>query len=322
MCLKEMDHPVSRLSDQLLADRVEGDPSVRRNGEFKLSESGLKVASATAVEQELYRDILAGGTEATRKLFEGIMRGCEKLRRSTAYKILTRTTQPSHAISMLFVSFMLLVLWPNIVGQSADADSECARPTASRAGVLVSLAYIGSFAMHFGAQMWMTFVSGLALYFNLPRHTFGRIQEILFPKYFSMGTALSVVTLLAFIKLQQAAHPELSTASLNNWEPTLLLQVVALALCAALELIVWLYMAPPMLRLMHLKYNFEARETVGQEVGQFSGTENAQLRRSNPYQNVHKRFRQIHMATAMTNMGSLLCTFIHLHYLASRVELR
>ncbi|XP_053681886.1 transmembrane protein 205 [Sabethes cyaneus] len=317
MCLKEMDHPVSRLSDQLLCDRVGGDLSMESE-----KNKAAGAAAAATVEQELYRDMLAGGTEATRKLFEDITGVGEKLKRSTAYKILTRTTQPSHAISMLFVSFMLLVLWPNIVGQSPDAESECVRPTANRAGVLVSLAYFGSFAMHFGAQMWMTFVSGLALYFNLPRHTFGRIQEILFPKYFSMGTALSVVTLLTFIKLQQAAHPELSTASLNSWEPALLLQLIALALCAALELIVWLYLAPPMLRLMHLKYNFEARETVGQEVGQFSGTENAQLRRSNPYQNVHKRFRQIHMATAMINMTSLLCTFVHLHYLASRVELR
>lgn len=323
MCLHEVEHSVNRVSDQLLSDRVgAGDLSSEvRKEDFEMVKSA-KIPSTSAVEQELYRDILAGGTEATRKLFEDIKSLGDKLSRSTAYKILTRTTQPSHAISMLFVSFMLLVLWPNIVGQSANAGSgDCVKPGSNRAGVLVSLAYFGSFAMHFGAQMWMTFVSGLALYFNLPRHTFGRIQEILFPKYFSMGTALSVVTLLSFIKLQQAAHPELSTAHLISWDPVLLLQLAALALCAALELIVWLYLAPPMLRLMHLKYNFEARETVGQEVGQFSGTENAELRRSNPYQNVHKRFRQIHMATAMVNMGSLLCTFVHLHYLASRVEL-
>ncbi|XP_058827690.1 transmembrane protein 205 [Topomyia yanbarensis] len=317
MCLQEMENRrVDGLSEQLLSERIMGEFSVPSEEMSKLKDT----RSAAPVEEELYRDMLAGGTEATRKLFEDIKRLGDMLCHSTPYKILTRTTQPSHAISMLFVSFMLLVLWPNIVGQQSASGSDCVRPQ-TRANVLVSLAYFGSFAMHFGAQMWMTFVSGLALYFNLPRHTFGRIQEILFPKYFSMGTGLSVVTLLAFIKLQQTAHPELITASLNSWEPMLLVQLASLALCAVLELIVWLYLAPPMLRLMHLKYNFEERETVGQEVGQFSGTENAQLRRSSPYQNVHKRFRQIHMATASVNMGSLLCTFIHLHYLASRVEL-
>ncbi|EAT40520.1 AAEL007758-PA [Aedes aegypti] len=286
-----------------------------------------------AEEEVLYRDVLVGATQATRQLFDVCMELREKFRRSTTYKILTRTTQPSHAISMLFVSFILLVLWPNLVGQSpvtsgtsgagveAVADLSACPVTQSRANVLVALAYFGSFATHFGAQMWMTFVSGLALYFNLPRHTFGRVQEILFPKYFSMGTGLSVVTLLTFIKLQQTAHPELQAANLSSWDPLVVLQLVSLALCAALELIVWLYLAPPMLRLMHQKYHFEASETVGQEVGHFSGAENAQLRRSNHYQNVHKRFRKIHMATAMVNMVSLLCTFVHLHYLASRVQL-
>ncbi|EAT32232.1 AAEL015657-PA, partial [Aedes aegypti] len=184
-----------------------------------------------AEEEVLYRDVLVGATQATRQLFDVCMELREKFRRSTTYKILTRTTQPSHAISMLFVSFILLVLWPNLVGQSpvtsgtsgagveAVADLSACPVTQSRANVLVSLAYFGSFATHFGAQMWMTFVSGLALYFNLPRHTFGRVQEILFPKYFSMGTGLSVVTLLTFIKLQQTAHPELQAANLSSWDP-------------------------------------------------------------------------------------------------------
>lgn len=276
-----------------------------------------------AKEDVVYVDPLVGATQATRQVFDTISNLQKRFQTSTIYKILTRTTQPSHAISMIFVSFILLVLWPNLVGQSsaeAGADN-AACPVAQPNSVLVSLAYFGSFATHFGAQMWMTFVSGLALYFNLPRHTFGRIQEILFPKYFSMGTALSVVTLLTFIKLQQTAHPELLSANIRTWDPLIVLQLVSLALCATLELIVWLYLAPPMLRLMHQKYHFEASETVGQEVGHYSGTENVQLRRSNYYLNVHKRFRQIHMITAMANMVSLLCTFVHLHFLASRVQL-
>lgn len=278
------------------------------------------VEEVAAEDQELvYRDVLVGATQATRKLVESCKELTSQFRRSTAYKILTRTTQPSHAITMVFVSFILLVLWPNIVGQS---ESHPAKPVESvRPCVLTLLAYFGSFAMHFGAQMWMTFVSGLALYFNLPRHTFGRVQEILFPKYFSMGAGLSAVTLITFIKLQQTAHPELTCASFHSWDPLLLLQLASLGLCTTLELIVWLYLAPPMLRLMHQKYHFEASETVGQEVGYFSGAENAQLQRSLHYKSVHKRFRQIHITTAMANMVALACTVVHLHFLASRVEL-
>lgn len=331
MCLHKMEQRVTGFSGQQFGEKVLLEFSPVLKQEEACSESvqeKLQPEVQSYFEEEvLYQDALVGATQATRQFFDGCKDLAMLCRRSTAYKILTRTTQPSHAISMLFVSFILLVLWPNLVGQTAIAGNAAAASTSAcpetqtRANVLVSLAYFGSFAMHFGAQMWMTFVSGLALYFNLPRHTFGRVQEILFPKYFSMGTALSVVTLLTFIKLQQTAHPELRTIALSSWDPLVVLQLVSLALCAALELVVWLYMAPPMLRLMHQKYHFESSETVGQEIGHFSGTENPQLRRSNHYQSVHKRFRQIHMATAMVNMVSLLCTVVHLHYLASRVQL-
>jgi len=83
-----------------------------------------------------------------------------------------------------------------------------------------SFIYLASFVMHFGAQIWMTFVSGnyekdvkhlrgirasrllissllyrnliagLSLYFALPRHTFGEVQRVLFPRYFTINACL------------------------------------------------------------------------------------------------------------------------------------
>lgn len=44
-------------------------------------------------------------------------------------------------------------------------------------------------------------VSGLALFFNLPRHDFGAVQKVLFPKYFSLNSCLSFVTLISFTNL-------------------------------------------------------------------------------------------------------------------------
>lgn len=73
-----------------------------------------------------------------------------------------------------------------------------------------SLLYLGAFSTHFGAQIWMTFVSGLALYFAMPRHTFGHIQKILFPKYFLLNSVLSLITLYVFLR----AH----SSHLNSWE--------------------------------------------------------------------------------------------------------
>lgn len=65
---------------------------------------------------------------------------------------------------------------------------------------LWTLIYLVSFSTHFGAQIWMTFVSGLALYFSLPRHVFGNVQKVLFPKYFLLNSILSLVTLAIFLR--------------------------------------------------------------------------------------------------------------------------
>lgn len=107
-----------------------------------------------------------------------------------------------------------------------------------------SFIYLASFVMHFGAQIWMTFVSGnrktvaffflimniilqstfsvmydpftgLSLYFALPRHTFGEVQRVLFPRYFTINACLSLITLLIFVK----HHPT------HTWDTEIAIQV-------------------------------------------------------------------------------------------------
>lgn len=51
-----------------------------------------------------------------------------------------------------------------------------------------------------------SFSSGLSLYFNLARHAFGDVQKILFPKYFSLNSLLSAITLIQFGKMHVAAN--------------------------------------------------------------------------------------------------------------------
>lgn len=50
------------------------------------------------------------------------------------------------------------------------------------------------------------FFPGLSLYFNLARHAFGDVQKILFPKYFSLNSLLSAITLIQFGKMHVAAE--------------------------------------------------------------------------------------------------------------------
>ncbi|XP_058127844.1 transmembrane protein 205 [Anopheles ziemanni] len=274
-------------------------------------------------DNPLHQDVLQKATRATRVLFHYLRNQSTRFERSPLFKILTSTTQPSHAISAIVLSLVVVALWPNLIGSSAS--SKCAQSqqdlATEQSSTLTQIAYLGSFAVHFGAQIWMTFVSGLALYFSLPRHTFGRIQEVLFPKYFTLGTSLSTVSLLGFVELRRTKQPELAGRHLAHWDTSDLVQIVALGATAALELFVRLYLAPPMLRLMHEKHRIEARADLGQEVGQFDGVGNGRLERSQHYKRTHKKFRQIHMTIAILNMITLSCTCVHLLYLATRIQI-
>lgn len=101
-------------------------------------------------------------------------------------RILFHTTQPAHLITAFSVLCVAYLMFPS--------------KSYSQISPIWTLLYLGSFSAHFGAQIWMTFVSGLALYFNLPRHTFGNVQQILFPKYFLINATLSLITLAIFLR--------------------------------------------------------------------------------------------------------------------------
>uniref|UniRef100_A0A182R224 TMEM205-like domain-containing protein n=1 Tax=Anopheles funestus TaxID=62324 RepID=A0A182R224_ANOFN len=309
----------------LLQKQATGRPNVELLDDSKpeRQETPAGVHREEPTSEEIHQDILGAATRATRSLFHSLRDQTHRLQRCQLYKILTNTTQPSHAISAIVVSLVLVALWPNLISGQGDDRQKCEDGQLevgnSRGSALTQIAYLSSFTIHFGAQIWMTFVSGLALYFSLPRHTFGLIQEVLFPKYFTLGTGLSTISLISFVELRRSTRPELADRNLAHWDPVDLLQIAALALTASLELFVRLYLAPPMLRLMHEKHSIEARASIGQEVGQFDGTGNGCLERSRHYKATHKKFRQIHMVTAILNMVTLTCTCVHLLYLATRV---
>ncbi|XP_058064020.1 uncharacterized protein LOC131213849 [Anopheles bellator] len=318
---------VASTSPALAPDHRQGDAKLATKPGANCTRAAEEVAAVQPQDHQLHQDILGRATRTTRQVLTVIRDRAQRCQQSTPYRILTSTTQPSHAITAIVTSLVLVALWPNLLGSDGAAGGSYRTPVdaADRkqnvaSQLFTQLAYLGSFTIHFGAQIWMTFVSGLALYFSLPRHTFGLIQEVLFPKYFALGTGLSTISLISFVELRRNHRPELAHRPLAYWEPADLLQIVVLALTAALELIVRLYLAPPMLRLMHEKHRIEAKASIGQEVGQYEGGSSEQLVRSDHYKATHKKFRQIHMTTAILNIVSLTCTCIHLLYLATKVN--
>lgn len=93
------------------------------------------------------------------------------------YRLLTRTTQPTHLVAIAIFSLVIMTVWPQFIGSgrltaSSSLSSTSESPsvqhdhyynvdgTNRKHSTLATTAYLCAFAVHFGAQIWMTFVSG------------------------------------------------------------------------------------------------------------------------------------------------------------------
>ncbi|XP_067009319.1 transmembrane protein 205 [Anabrus simplex] len=257
-----------------------------------------ETSASEVAPNTLNRDLLALSTIYYRVLLCAITDFFAKYQDTRFYRILFCTTQPAHLVLLIAVVTTVTLVSPY---QSSDDGA-----SSSGSSPLTNLVYLTAFMMHFGAQMWMTFVSGLTLYFAVPRHTFGEVQRVLFPKYFGMNSILSAITLYIFVSL----HPS------NTWDTCIALQVGSMVTCFLLELIIRLYLTPPLLRLMSAKNAIETAAGVGLEIGKHDP---GVLIQCPHYVKIHQAFRKIHMTVAIGNMLTMACTLIHAHYLASKI---
>lgn len=83
-----------------------------------------------------------------------------------------------------------------------------------------------------------------------------------------------------------------------------------------LELLIRLYLTPPLLKLMQLKTNIERAAGVGAEIGRHDP---GPLKHCPHYIKIHSAFRKTHMTIAMGNMLTMACTVLHLYYIASKL---
>ncbi|KAL1115705.1 hypothetical protein AAG570_005995 [Ranatra chinensis] len=172
----------------------------------------------------------------------------------------------------------------------------------------MSSLFLISVSIHVGAQFWMTFISGLALYFSLPRHAFGDVQKVLFPKYFTLNTILSALTLVSFHRLHKG----------TVWQPRHWVQLSAIGTCFLLELIVRVYAVPLVVELMTAKIALERRVPgVGSEVGcnRVLGGSGGALSRCPFYNRLHSNFRRLHSIVAAVNIATMACTALQLVYI-------
>ncbi|XP_046383415.1 transmembrane protein 205 [Ischnura elegans] len=198
--------------------------------------------------------------------------------------ILRVTTQPFHVVAMVAVLVVSAVFFP-WKGDEEELDT--------KARQLLGLLHLTAFATQFGSQIWMTFASGLSLYFSMPRHIFGQIQKVLFPLYFTLTGALSLVTIFTYSQL----HP------VQNNGPT---QMVAMCACFITQLFARLCLCPPLIRFMETKHKMESMASSGD------------ITKCPRYMQYSISFRRTHSATALCNIFTMACTTFHLHHLAQQ----
>lgn len=83
-----------------------------------------------------------------------------------------------------------------------------------------------------------------------------------------------------------------------------------------LELLIRLYLTPPLLQLIVQKNALERAAGVGNEIGRHNP---GPLKHCPHYLKIHNAFRRVHVSIAMGNMLTMACTVLHLHYIASKL---
>ncbi|CAD7928490.1 unnamed protein product [Amoebophrya sp. A120] len=175
--------------------------------------------------------------------------------------------------------------------------------------------HVFCFATWFGCSMWVSFVAGLVMFHNLPRHVFGRLQAALFPRYFQY----SAIFVAACVLLDQAmpyVMPAARTSTSNQLGTTQLGNLIGILAIVLLNLLVF---EPKTTAVMFARHKVEVRLGTGHEIGQ--------LRPSDPEKAndpelvaLSKKFGALHGVSTTLNLIGLCLGTWHCVWLGSRIQ--
>ncbi|ONM33372.1 Transmembrane protein 205 [Zea mays] len=95
-------------------------------------------------------------------------------------------------------------------------------PSGAGAVTAAKLAHVLSFATSWGAALWATFIGGIIMFKNLPRHMFGNLQSKMFPAYFTLISACAAISVAAFAYL----HPWKTASTVQRYQLGFLLSAL------------------------------------------------------------------------------------------------
>jgi len=178
---------------------------------------------------------------------------------------------------------------------------------ASPVSTTTQFVHLSALAIQYGMHMWVSSVGGSTMFFNMPRHLFGRVQSKLFPKYFLISSTTSVIALGSYLLM----HP------FSNWDGDVKTKGVLLGTGLAGNLLNTFYFGPASTRIMWTCQAFEKSANHGHQVGvtkfDMSSLEPHQL---NKYNAVRRQFGMLHGMSVLMNLGALVAHSLYFYYMA------
>ncbi|ESQ43819.1 hypothetical protein EUTSA_v10006236mg [Eutrema salsugineum] len=175
--------------------------------------------------------------------------------------------------------------------------------------IFLKLSHLLSFATAWGAALWATFIGGIIMFKNLPRHQFGNLQSKMFPAYFTLVGSCCAISLSAFGYL----HPWKSSSAVEKYQLGFLLSAFAFNLT---NLLVF---TPMTIDMMKQRHKVERENNIGDEVGWSKNREKAKTIPKLAAMN--KKFGMIHGLSSLANIFSFGSLAMHSWYLAGKMDL-
>ncbi|THU67829.1 hypothetical protein C4D60_Mb05t28790 [Musa balbisiana] len=194
-----------------------------------------------------------------------------------------------------------VVFAPDVLG--SGPESPAAAITA------VKLCHLLAFATAWGAALWVTFIGGIIMFKNLPRHQFGNLQSKMFPAYFMVVSVCAAVSVAAFAYL----HLWRSASSIDKYQLGFLLSALGFDLS---NLIVF---TPMTIEMMKKRHKVERDLSIGEEIG---WSKNMEVAKTNPQlAAMNKKFGMIHGLSSLANIMAFGSLAMHSWYLAGKIQL-
>ncbi|XP_034689451.1 transmembrane protein 205 [Vitis riparia] len=196
-----------------------------------------------------------------------------------------------------------VIFSPETFGSKSDGSHS------SKLTAALKLAHLLCFATAWGAALWVTFIGGIIMFKNLPRHTFGNLQSKMFPAYFSMVGVCCAVSTASFGYL----HPWKSSSTAEKYQLGFLLSAFAFNLT---NLLVF---TPMTIEMMKQRHKVEREQNIGEEIGR---SKNKEVAKVNPkLAAMNKKFGMIHGLSSLANIMSFGSLAMHSWYLAGKLDL-